>query len=153
AGFMVGHSALRRAVMGERAVGHAATAEEITQMQALLRLSLAEGGLGLSSTYSGTHNDAEGNPVPSRHATDEELIAVACVVREFPGTTLEFLPGVSQFGETEMARMAKMSAAANRPLNWNLLVPSSTVPDFFKNQLKASDYAAEHGGRVVALAI
>src|SRR3954468_12972241 len=44
-GFMVGHSALRGTVMGERAVGHAASEAEIAAMQSLLRVSLKAGGL------------------------------------------------------------------------------------------------------------
>ena len=67
AGFMVGHSAIRRVVMGERAVGHEATPEELEQMVALLRRSIQEGGIGFSTTISPTHNDGDGQPVPSRH--------------------------------------------------------------------------------------
>ena len=55
AAFMVGHSAIRRTVMGERAVGEKATEAEIALMQNLLRASLREGGLGFSSTVSPTH--------------------------------------------------------------------------------------------------
>jgi N-acyl-D-aspartate/D-glutamate deacylase len=153
AGFMVGHSALRRAVMGERAVGNKASAEEIGAMQALLRQSLAAGGLGFSSTINRSHNDAEGNPVPSRHAADEEFIALASVVGEFPGTALEFLPMIGLgFDEDQMRRMTEMSLAANRPLNWNVLNPDSRHPDMAKSFLAASDYAAERGAKVVALA-
>jgi len=153
AAFMVGHSALRRAVMGERAVGEKATPAEIAAMQNLLRASLREGGLGFSSTISPTHNDADGRPVPSRHATDEELIALASVVGEFPGTTLEFLPAVTVFGEAQMERMTRLSLAAQRPLNWNLIVPNAANPDLLKLQLGAGDHAAKHGARVVGLVI
>ena len=66
AGFFAGHSAIRRVVMGERAVGEKATPEELEAMKALLRRSLAEGALGFSSTISATHNDGDGHPVPSR---------------------------------------------------------------------------------------
>lgn len=153
AAFMVGHSALRRTVMGERAIGEKATEAEIAAMQDLLRASIRAGGLGLSSSISPTHNDGDGNPVPSRFATDEELIALASVVGEFPGTTLEFLPAVTIFGEAQMERMTRLSAAAKRPLNWNLIVPNAANPDLLKLQLSAGDYAAEHGARVVGLAI
>ena len=153
AGFLVGHSALRRAVMGARAVGHRASEAELAAMVALLRRSLGEGGLGLSTTVSPTHNDANGDPVPSRHAGDEEFLALARAVRDFPGTTLEFLPGVGPFTEAEMDRMADMSLAANRPLNWNLLSPTSARPEFTRQQLAASDHAAAKGARVVALCI
>ena len=52
AGFMVGHSAIRRSVMGDRAVGSEATPEELEKMVELLRVSMEEGGMGFSSTVS-----------------------------------------------------------------------------------------------------
>jgi len=152
AGFMVGHSALRRHVMGERAVGEKATDAEIEKMKALLRQSLAEGGMGFSSTISESHNDAEGNPVPSRHATDAELLALAGVLRDFPGTTLEFLPNVRlPFDTAQLERLTNLSLAAERPLNWNVLAPDAKAPARYTSQIVASDYAAERGARVVAL--
>jgi N-acyl-D-aspartate/D-glutamate deacylase len=153
AGFMVGHSALRRVVMGERAVGHEATPAELDAMRELLAASLREGGLGFSSTISPTHNDAEGQPVPSRHASREELIALARVVRDHPGTTLEFLPGVGVFGEKEKSLMADLSLAANRPLNWNVLAPTAGNRDYVEAQLSATDYARERGAEVLALTV
>ena len=153
AGFMVGHSALRRVVMGERAVGAAATPAELEAMVQLLARSLREGGMGFSSTISPTHNDADGNPVPSRHASREELIALARVCRDFPGTTLEFLPGIAPFGEEQMSIMAELSLAANRPLNWNVLAPSSSNVETIDQQLSATDYARARGAEVLALTV
>ena len=66
AGFLVGHSTLRRLVMGERAVGGAATAQDIDAMEAALHAALAEGALGFSTSQVHTHNDGDGQPVPSR---------------------------------------------------------------------------------------
>jgi N-acyl-D-aspartate/D-glutamate deacylase len=153
AGFMVGHCALRRVAMGERAVGHAATPAELEAMLGLLRASLAEGGLGFSSTISPTHNDGDGQPVPSRHATREELVALARAVREFPGTTLEFLPGVGVFDDDKKALMSDLSLAANRPLNWNVLAPSAGNREMVEAQLSATDYARARGAEVVALTV
>src|SRR5262245_53410175 len=68
AGFLVGHCAIRRLVMGEEATKGAATDEQVDQMERLLAESLAAGGLGFSSSWARTHNDAEGEMVPSRHA-------------------------------------------------------------------------------------
>ena len=63
-------------------------------MKRLLRLGLAAGGMGFSSTWSSSHNDHTGVPVPSRHASRDELVELCRVVGEFPGTTLEFIPQV-----------------------------------------------------------
>ena len=153
AGFMVGHSALRRVVMGERAVGHEANEEELKAMEDMLRDSLAEGGMGFSSTISPTHNDADGQPVPSRHASREELVALARVVRDFPGTSLEFLPGVGAFTDEQKQLMTDLSLAAQRALNWNVLAPSAGNRELAESQLSASDYARERGAEVVALTV
>jgi N-acyl-D-aspartate/D-glutamate deacylase len=152
AGFMVGHSAIRRTVMGERAVGHAATPEELAKMVKVLRESLASGGLGFSSTISSTHNDFDGNPVPSRHATKDEMLTLARQCRDFEGTTIEFLPGVG-WGEAEANYMADLSLAANRPVNWNVLVPNSQNPGHADEQLKATDIARARGAEVYALTV
>jgi len=151
AGFLVGHCAVRRVVMGERSVGHEATPQELAAMVALLQESIRQGGLGFSTTIAPTHNDAAGDPVPSRHASRDELVALARALRDLPGTCLEMIPGVSLWTEREKQLMTDMSLAANRPLNWNLLAPNAQNPEFAEHQLGASDYAAERGATVVAL--
>jgi len=45
-------------------------------MQDALRTSLAAGGLGFSSSYARTHNDDEGNMVPSRYASTHEPASI-----------------------------------------------------------------------------
>ena len=68
AGFKIGHSAIRRTVMGADASARAATSDEIDAMTALLRAGLEAGGIGFSSSWARTHADAEGAMVPSRNA-------------------------------------------------------------------------------------
>lgn len=154
AGFLVGHSALRRAVMGDDAVGSDATDEQIQAMSQLLADGLEAGGLGFSSSWATTHSDGEGDPVPSRHASRDELVALCRVVRDHPGTTLEFIPTVGPFGDEHVELMADMSLAADRPLNWNVLVAANVRSgDDVAQRLSASDRAAERGARVLALTV
>ncbi|MGE0881750.1 MAG: amidohydrolase family protein [Acidimicrobiia bacterium] len=149
--FLVGHSAIRRAVMHDDANERHATPEELDRMLDLFRASLAAGGLGFSSTNSTSHNDHVGRPVPSRFAAPEEFVAFARATGEFEGSALEFIPQVGEMREDSMALMAEMSRVANRPLNWNVLQVTARNRDFVEHQLSASDYAAARGGRVVAL--
>lgn len=156
AGFLVGHSALRRVVMGDDAVGREASPEQLTAMVALLHESLAAGGLGFSSTSSSSHSDHLGQPVPSRFATDAEFTALAAAVAGHPGTTLEFIPAAAaRFTDAEIERMTAMSVAAGRPLNWNVMVVSSgdEAREAREAKLAASDHAAARGGRVVGLCL
>jgi N-acyl-D-aspartate/D-glutamate deacylase len=152
AGFKVGHSALRRVVMGAEAGERAATPAELDAMKALLAAGLAAGGLGFSSSWSRTHNDGEGRRVPSRVADRAEVVALSAVCRSFPGTSLEFIPHVtSSFDDEALSMMTEMSLAAQRPLNWNVLPVTAGSATDAEAKLGAGTYAAERGARVVAL--
>ena len=154
AGFLVGHSAVRRVVMGE-ACHETASDDQIAAMAGIVRDACQAGALGFSTSTAPTHNDFEGDPVPSRGAAPDELVALAAAVRDIPGTTLEaILAGsLNGFTEDEKDLLARMSAAGNRPLNWNILGVSSRNPTGPETQLQASDHAAARGGRVVALTL
>ena len=150
---MVGHCALRRMVMKDDAVAREATDEEVAEMQRLLGEALAAGGLGFSTTRSFTHTDGNGVPVPSRVASDDEVVALAGVCSEHPGTTLEWVSDgcLNGFSDDEVDLMAAMSLAAGRSLNWNVLTVDSARPEAFRNQVSACERVAERGGRAVAL--
>ncbi|MGI8711068.1 MAG: N-acyl-D-amino-acid deacylase family protein [Acidimicrobiales bacterium] len=155
AAFLVGHCALRRFVMGADAVGREATAAELADMEQVLAASLDAGGLGFSTTLSRTHSDGDGQPVPSRWSTPAELVALCEVVGRHAGTTLEAMADgcLDRFSDEEIELFASMSAAAGRPLNWNVLTVDSREPDRVPRQLSAGDVAAERGGRIVALTL
>ncbi|MGE0880306.1 MAG: amidohydrolase family protein [Acidimicrobiia bacterium] len=153
AGFLVGHCALRRYVMGADSVGREATVDELTAMERELRRSIEAGGLGFSTTRSSTHSDGAGDPVPSRWASEDEVLRMCRVVGAYPGTTLEaMMEGcIGRFTADEIELLATMSATARRPLNWNVLTVDAQDPTKVDHQLGAARRARELGGRVVAL--
>jgi N-acyl-D-aspartate/D-glutamate deacylase len=152
AGFLVGHSTMRRVVMGDDATTAAADADQIAAMVALTHESLAAGALGFSSSLGEAHTDGDGRPVPSRAAQRDEFLALANAVREHAGTTLEFIAAMGAIPDERIELMADMSLAADRPLNWNLLGSLSTT-EVYEQQLTSCDRAAAKGATVVALAL
>ena len=154
AAFMVGHSALRRVVMGKESSARAATDDELASMERLLRDGLESGGLGFSSSWARTHNDADGNRVPSRYASREEIVHLSAILRDYEGTSLEFIPmNGPRFEPWAVDLMADMSAAAQRQLNWNVMIVTADTLAACREKLKAGDHAASRGGKVVALTV
>jgi N-acyl-D-aspartate/D-glutamate deacylase len=153
AGFLAGHCAVRRYVMGPDAIGQSATPEQIAEMRAELGRTLEAGALGFSFTQSSSHSDGDGQPVASRWSTPEELVAMCEETGAHDGTTLEgIVQGcLDQFSDVEIDLLGTLSAAANRPLNWNVLTIDSREPDRVPRQLGAGDRARDLGGRLVAL--
>ena len=145
----------RFSVIRERMRLQVETPEQIRAMCELLSESIAGGGLGLSSSKGPLHHDGDGNPVPSRAAARDELLSLAGALRDHPGTTIELIlaGALSEFSDDETDLMTSMSLAADRPINWNVLGLSAANREHAFRQLRASDHAAAHGARVVALTL
>jgi N-acyl-D-aspartate/D-glutamate deacylase len=148
-GVMAGHSALRRRVLGAGSGAKGLDGETIGRLRRELRDALQAGAMGFSSSWGDAHFDGDGNPIPSRFADEEELVQLCAELAEFPGAQVEFIPTIKPFTDKHIDLMARMSATADAPLNWNVLLP--TDPDSCRGKLGASDYAAAHGASVVAL--
>jgi N-acyl-D-aspartate/D-glutamate deacylase len=148
-GVMAGHSALRRAALGDRHTEPDPGPDALATMRALLREALSAGALGFSSSWNPLHKDGEGEPVPSRFSRAEELIALAGEVAAYPGTQIEFIPTVGAFSDEHIETMIAMSLASGRSLNWNVLIPEN--PDVARLQLDVSDLAAARGATILAL--
>jgi N-acyl-D-aspartate/D-glutamate deacylase len=149
AGFMVGHSTIRRLAMGEDAHNPHPSEAQLRSMETYLRESLQSGAVGFSSSNGRNHLDGDQNPVPSRCAPDEEFVRLASVVSEFPGTSLEYIPRSG--AASDEARMIAMSKAAQRPINWNVLVVTAARASAVETDLAVSDRAAVDGARIIAL--
>jgi len=153
AGFLAGHSALRRYVLGPEANVRAADERTLPLLEAALDDALRGGALGFSTDMSAAHMDAEGAPVPAKGAQPAEHLALSAVVGRHPGTTLAgiFQGGSTGWSPAELDQVSRMSAVANRVLNWNLLVVDADYPERALGQLDLSHHARRMGGRIVAL--
>ncbi|HEV2308931.1 MAG TPA: amidohydrolase family protein, partial [Acidimicrobiia bacterium] len=88
----IGHSNLRRWVMGPDASTRTATEAEVDAMCALVRGAMEAGAAGVSSSAAPTHLDLEGRPVPSRMSDHEELAALVEEAGRHAGGSIAYLP-------------------------------------------------------------
>jgi N-acyl-D-amino-acid deacylase len=77
---LIGHSAVRRYVMGEASQERHATDDEVAAMKAIVREGIEAGALGVSFERNLRHFDWNGRLAPTNLAADAEIFAVAGVV-------------------------------------------------------------------------
>ncbi|QXC59541.1 amidohydrolase family protein [Aquihabitans sp. G128] len=91
-GMYVGHSAIRRWVMGDASFEREATADEVAAMVHLVDEALQAGALGFSSSLAPTHLDLADRPIPSRLASLDEVRALADAVGRYGRGSIAFAP-------------------------------------------------------------
>ena len=143
AAFQVGHSALRRYVMGDDAGTRRATTDEIGAMQALLVDALDAGAVGFSSSQLEMHVDQHGQPVPSNMAAPEELVALASVFARRPHGVIEFISRTNLEGHDDADRelMLAMCEASGKPMNVNPIVRLPFLGDGWARGMEFVDVA------------
>ena len=116
-GAMVGHSAVRQFVMGDAAWERSATEDEIARMAHEVRVAMAAGAVGFSSTTNHNHVGARGRPVPSRLATDEEMNRLAAAMGDSGRGVMEItIGGTRPDRVAEVDRFVELAHAARRPI-------------------------------------
>lgn len=117
-GCYVGHSNLRRWVMGDGASTRAATPEEIEEMGRMLVEAMEAGAAGLSSSAAPTHFDINDLPVPSRLAEREELLALADVLGRIGKGSFAFLPysSIGGLDDDDKALLIELGRRSGSPV-------------------------------------
>ena len=115
--------------------------------------SISEGGLGFSTANPATQVDGDGRPTPPNFAERDELVGLAAVCGDYPGTSIEFIPDsfIRGFSDEDVDLMADMSAAANRPLNWNTPLINPRSPTSFGGSCGRARWPAPAAASVVPL--
>jgi len=88
----VGHSSLRRYVMGAAASEREATDVELGAMRRLVREAIAAGAAGFSSSHAPTQLDGAGRPIASRFASLAELRALVLEAGLAGAGSVAYLP-------------------------------------------------------------
>ena len=134
AGALVGHSAVRRYVMGEESQERElATPAELEAMKELVRDAIRAGALGLSLDRNRGHLDLEGTPIPAIVAPVEELSDLATALRA--GTAGRIQCGSAYPLEIRDGFATRLSQASGRPVVYNQIVFNPAEPDRWKQHL------------------
>ena len=151
-GAFVGHSGVRRYVMGQAAQERHATPEEIQAMQLEIRKGILAGALGFSvGNFADQGEEIFGVRVPSAVASDEERYALGSVLGEL-GTGVFQVSGGAAGGYTGPARTAQeLSRRTGRPAIYNLLAQELSKPDEWKEHLQMVEEAFRSGSQGLCL--
>jgi N-acyl-D-aspartate/D-glutamate deacylase len=149
-GGYVGHSAVRRYVMGDDASEREATPEEIEAMRGLVRQAMQEGAIGFSTSQLDIHIGEDGREVPSNHASQEEVVALCAVLSEFDHGAVEIIPRsfAAGYNEEDRKLLVDIYHASGKPIELNPLIPSSTNPMGWQTTLEFVSEMAEQGIRL-----
>lgn len=145
---LVGHSLLRLWVMGEEARKRPATDEEVAGMVAALEECLAQGAIGMSTSW--VDIDHELMPVPARMAGPAEVDAL-CAVLGRRGATLQVVP---EFWDTDIlsARIDIMGDLSRRhgiTITFSPLFDSNSAPELVGAAHERLRLQAAYGARIV----
>jgi len=150
-GSLVGHSGVRRYVMGEGCQERHATPEEIDAMKLLVREGILAGALGFSiGNFAGQGEEIFGVKVPSSMATYEEWYALGSVLGDL-GTGVFQVSGGAAGGYMEPARIAQeLSRRTGRPAMYNLLSQELNKPEEWEEHLQMLEESFKSGARSYA---
>ena len=105
---LVGHSAVRYYVMGDRAVKGQPTADEREQMASLVAQSMDGGAIGFSTNRFRPHKGPDGESIPGTFARTDELEAIGKVVSQRDGLFQAVGAGAGMLGKLSSATGARI---------------------------------------------
>ena len=150
-GALVGHSAVRRYVMGDACHDRLATPEEIEAMKGLVRDGMLAGALGFSIANFADHGIEFFNVlVPSSVAGAQEWYALGSVLGDL-GTGVFQVSGGALGDFLGPAKIAEeLSRRTGRPAMYNLISQELINPDDWKEHLQWLEEAFRSGARAYA---
>jgi N-acyl-D-aspartate/D-glutamate deacylase len=145
---LMGHCALRQFVMGEAATERAATPAEIHQMKEILKAGVRAGAIGFSTNQNPVHMFADGTPIPSRLATDEEIIELACALGEINRGAVQISRGslgVSVPMRETVQLFEKIADQSGRPVIWQSIAHRWDRPNEWRDLLDLAKESLDRG--------
>jgi N-acyl-D-amino-acid deacylase len=149
----VGHSALRRFVMGDAASEREATAGELEKMQQLVREAMSAGAAGFSSSLAPTHVDQFDKPVPSRHAAFDEVATLIETCGEGGAGSISFLPETAVRGldRRDRARLIDLAKRSGLPVVVQGISKRAGSPEQWQDSVRFLEEARRQGAAIFSV--
>ena len=147
-GALVGHSALRFYVMGKESQDRVATDDEIARMCELLEQAMADGAMGLSTSYIDI--DEDNRPVPSRLADMREKIALCKAMAKSGRGVLQTVPYFIDLEQqlANIEELGDLSLASGVTCSIAPIIYSPVAPDAYKRSLEKLEEQRARGAKV-----
>jgi N-acyl-D-aspartate/D-glutamate deacylase len=147
-GALVGHSAIRYYVMGAASQERVATDAEIEQMCAIMEQAMADGAIGLSTSY--VDIDEDGRPVPSRLADMREKIALCKAMAKSGRGVLQTVPYFIDIEKQleNIQELGDLSLAAGIVCSIAPITYSPVAPENWKRSIAKLEEQQARGARV-----
>ncbi len=145
---LMGHCALRQFVMGDAATERAATPAEISQMKEILKEGVRAGAIGFSTNQNPVHMFADGRPIPSRLATNDEIIELACALGEINKGVIQISRGslgVSVPTVETVKLFEEISSKSGRPVIWQSIAHRWDRPNEWRELLDLAEQSLSKG--------
>ena len=144
-GNLIGHTAVRHYVMGDDCQKPGATEAQLKTMQDVVRDGMQAGALGLSVSREKGHFDPQGVPIPALWADEQEIFALADVLRELGTGTIQ--AGGGQYVELKDGMMRRLAEACGRTVVYNSLSHTMRRPEEWKIHMARIEETAALGIR------
>ncbi|MGH9208998.1 MAG: amidohydrolase family protein, partial [Acidimicrobiales bacterium] len=114
----VGHSTVRRWVMGPDGSEREATPEEIEDMRRVVGEAMEAGASGFSSSHAPTQLDGDSRPIPSRFASLDELRALVAEAGRHRGGSISYLPlsSIGGLDENDKELLVQLGLESSLPI-------------------------------------
>ncbi len=114
----VGHSAVRRTVMGEAGSEREASDDEIEQMRTVVAQAMEAGAAGFSSSHGPTQLDGDERPVPSRFASMAELEVLCAEAGRHNGGSISYLhrSAIGGLDQEDKDLLVRLGIASRLPI-------------------------------------
>ncbi|HZZ88270.1 MAG TPA: amidohydrolase family protein [Caulobacteraceae bacterium] len=131
------HSAVRVFVMGQRGADREpATADDLRQMQAVVREAIDAGALGFATSRLVIHKTGQGDPIPTWQAAESELEAMAAALKDTGRGVLQAVFGApGRRFEDEIDLLSRLTKISGRPASFSM-AQSNDHPDAWRGVMQ-----------------